>query len=364
VRDDTESAVQPTHGPLGTIAEADLRAISSHPRFHAMDGLRGIAAMAIASFHSFHAATLVNAPLAVDLFFLLSGFVIASSYDGKLAEGMTAGAFLQRRLIRLYPMLAVAVVGGVLIAIGHNLGDPDHAYPFGAILTAGSLSILLLPYFGHAIPYGEVFAFNPPMWSLFFEIWVNGVYAVGRRWLNLPALAMLTIGGLVAIGLLGALGGNHQDNFLHGFPRVIAGFCGGVLLYRLWRAGLFPRIRGNAPALTLLILAIFAIPYEIAGWLFAPVFCALCAIVIAAANAIPSRFDSLCSFLGEASYPVYLTHWLTLYVVKALAAKFELAGLGYTLLAAAHLLALPFLGFALFHFYEKPVMLWLRRRFL
>ena len=95
-------------------ALAEQRALSSKSHFEVLDGLRGVAAIAVMLFHSYHAEGLFhNAWSAVDLFFLLSGFVIAYSSDEHLQHGMPATQFLLRRLIRLYPMIVLGTLVGV-----------------------------------------------------------------------------------------------------------------------------------------------------------------------------------------------------------------------------------------------------------
>ena len=72
-----------------------------------LDGIRGIAAALVAMRHAgalFPGWDFPNSGLAVDLFFVISGFVVASAYDRRLADGLTLGAFMRIRLIRLYPL--------------------------------------------------------------------------------------------------------------------------------------------------------------------------------------------------------------------------------------------------------------------
>ncbi len=327
-----------------------------------MDGLRGLAAMAVVMGHSSFIAelTVPNAQSAVDLFFILSGFVIGFSYDEKLSRGMSAGQFGLRRFIRLYPMLLIGTVGGIAIAVIHNLTNLDHAYPPISILISGGLSILVLPYLGQGIPTNTVFSFNAPIWSLFFEIWANVAYAIFQRWLSIPVLMTLTIGALIVIGIMGPLGGAEKDTMVSGIPRVIAGFFGGLLLYKLWISGRVPQIRGNLVTLGIIIFALFLSPIAITGWFFIPVFALLCLIVLASANAAPSRLDNFSSIMGEASYPIYLVHWLTLYFVTFLGKKL---GLGEFIWIAgfANVAIIPFVGIAFYRYYEKPAMSLLRR---
>lgn len=346
-------------------ANADVRATSSHKRFAVMDGLRGVAALAVVLFHSYKGGGyVVNGALAVDFFFILSGFVVAYSYEDRLRTTMTSKTFIISRLIRLYPMLLIGALGGLAIALIHNVMHPADAHDSQTMLISGGLSLLVLPYLGSSIISDSAFDFNPPIWSLFFELAANIVYALIWRRLSMPMLIVIVLLGLAGIAWFGPLGGGGKVMFYAGTARVAAGFFGGVLLQKLWRQPRGPRIRGNMPLLSLLLVVILCLPFSVEGVLFVPFFVVLCAMVLAAADAGPSRMDRLSEFLGETSYPIYLTHWLTLYLATFVGNALSLTGPRYIVVVLLHFTAIPFIGFAVGHLYETPVRLWLSARFL
>lgn len=330
-----------------------------------MDGLRGVAALAVVIFHSYEGGGyLLNGPIAVDFFFILSGFVVAFSYEERLRTTMNVNTFIVSRLIRLYPMLLAGALGGLAVALIHNVTHPADAYPVRAMLVSGGLSLLALPYLGSNVISERAFDFNPPIWSLFFELFANIVYALTWRRLSVPVLITIVLLGLAGIAWFGPLGGGGKVMFYAGTARVAAGFFGGVLLQKLWRQTRWPRMRGNMPLLSLLLVLILCLPFSIEGILFAPLFVVLCAMVLAAADARPSRMDRLSQFIGEASYPIYLTHWLTLYLATFIGNALGLSGPRYVVIVVLHFAAIPFIGFAVGHLYETPVRLWLSARFL
>lgn len=350
-------------GYIAGEALAEQKALSSKTHFEVMDGLRGIAALAVVTFHTFlNGGPLPNGQLAVDLFFLLSGFVIAYSYDERLCLSMPIRDFMVRRLIRLYPMVFVGALGGILIALIHNKTNHVDAYPVRSIAYSGGLSLFVLPYLGNAINE-RAFSFNPPLWSLFFELVANVVYAVFARRLSIFVLVAIVISGLTGIVLGGPLGGGAKETILLGFPRVACGFFGGVLLFRLWKSGWLPKINGNFLILSAALVAIFGIPTLIGGSAFLPVYAIFLAIMICAIGARRSRFDKYCALLGQLSYPIYLIHWLTLYVFAWLGGKIGLAGPNYPILAAIHFCCVPFMAYFVARFYETPVRLFLTTRF-
>jgi peptidoglycan/LPS O-acetylase OafA/YrhL len=355
-------------------ALAEQTALSSKRHFEILDGLRGVAAIAVMLFHSFAGGGLFpNAPLAVDLFFLLSGFVIAYSSDDRLREGMPVSQFLLRRFIRLYPMVLVGALGGIAIALIHNKTNTEHFYPLRAIMMSGGLSLLLLPYLPalvnpkaspSAIINDDVFSFNPPLWSLFFELIANALYALFAKRLSTPILTLIVLFGLVGIGFGGELGGQNKSDILLGVPRVVAGYFGGVLLYQLWKRSWLPHLNGNFLVLSVILVALFMFPREIGGWLFIPAFAVMSAVIAFGVGAKPSRLDQYCALLGQISYPLYALHWLTLYVFTWLGKKVGLTGDHYNVVVISHSLGALVIAYLVMRFYETPVRLYLSWKFL
>lgn len=343
------------------------RGLSSKAHFHVMDGLRGMAAMAVILYHAYRGGGFVpNGSLAVDLFFLLSGFVISYSYDARLRDGMSLKEFVARRLIRLYPMILVGATGGMILAFLHNAADKSTAYPVGFILSAGFASLLSLPYLLPNDISDRVFPFDVPLWSLFFEQFAGLVYAVLARRLSLVVLGAIVVTGVVGVALGGPLGGAGRSDFLLGFPRVTCGFFGGVLLFRLKEIGLLPRIDGNFVLLTLATLGIFAMPFEVGGLLYIPAFALIMIIIVSASDAdVSSQSAALCSLLGSISYPLYTLHWLWLYVLAWVGTKSGLFGAyGYLTVVMIYLLTTPVVAYLAARFYETPVRKFLTLRLI
>ncbi len=344
----------------GFVKEAKPETASpfSRNRFAVLDGLRGVAALTIVMTHSFQdRGIVVNGQLAVDLFFILSGFVVAYSYDDRLYLPNGRKKFIISRFIRLYPMLLIGASGGIVLAIIHNFTNPLHANTYQDIAKSGGLSLLMLPYLKSGSISEHIFSFNPPIWSLFFEIVSNLIYVLFARFLSIRVLITLTVLGLVGVVSLGPLGGADKANFVDGFPRVIAGFFGGVLLFKLFRSGQLPKMRSNILITSTIILIVFFVPTEIGGWLYLPAFSMLLIAVVGGINSPSAWTDGWCEFLGLVSYPVYLIHSLTLYVVTFLGKK---SGL-HDSLAICHLIAAPYLGYLVARYYETPSRLFLTR---
>lgn len=179
--------------------------------------------------------------LAVDFFFILSGFVVGYAYDDRWTK-MTVREFLTRRLVRLQPMVVIgALIGAVMF---YTQGCPVwdvSAVPVAMLLVATLMNAFMIP----ATPgaeirgVGEMYPLNGPAWSLFFEYIGNVLYALFIRRLSTRALAVLVAAagcGLAAFSVWGPLGdicvgfSLTGENIVGGSLRLLFAFPAGLLL--------------------------------------------------------------------------------------------------------------------------------------
>src|SRR5579863_6197665 len=217
------------------------RAAMQQNRYAFLDGIRGIAAIAILTRHTgeFWHFKLFRSYLAVDLFFVLSGFVIAHAYDQRLREGtLSVARFMLVRLIRLYPVYLLSVLfAGALLIAGIDTDHPGHM-SLGEMLGVIALTALYLPtHMSGDEP--QLFPLNGPYWSLMFELIANACYAMLR-----PLLTGRLLSAIVAVFGILVIAVTHHDGrlaagYLWGYESVVAGFVRaifgiffGLLLYR------------------------------------------------------------------------------------------------------------------------------------
>lgn len=316
------------------------------PHYKTLDGLRGIAALAVVWYHLFEG--FATSPidqrfnhgyLAVDFFFILSGFVIGYAYDDRWKK-MTTGRFFQRRLIRLHPMVIFGAIFGVFTFCLQGCVQWDGTYvtPL-SIVAAFLLNLLLIP----AIPgcsmevrgNGEMYPLNGPSWSLFFEYIGNILYALflhrsSTRTLSLLtaisgiALAGYAIGNLSGFGHIG-VGWTLADlNFPGGLLRMFFSYSMGLLLSRIHRPISF---KGAFPTCSILLIALLSVPH-LGGqdnlWIngLYDSFCVLIAfpiLVYAGASDRSSTpyLSQINNFLGNLSYPLYMIHYPLMYLFYA-----------------------------------------------
>ena len=353
------------------------------PHYALLDGLRGVAALLVVWHHVFEGYQFAgNRPyiefmnhgyLAVDFFFILSGFVIGYAYDDRWGKRLTLGNFFKRRLIRLHPMVIMGALIGFLAfaATGFERWDGTNASLAASLLAllAAMLMIPALPGMTREVRgNGEMFPLNGPCWSLFFEYIGNVVYAFLLRFLPTRALGCLAAALCCALGWFaiadpsgyGCLGvGWTADtmNILGGMLRLLCPFTVGMFLSRVFstpplpfrggrerlrctllsgislaraRLGDTRLLRGGAWVrgafwwCMLVLVLLFHVPYikSQGAVCWNGVFEAVCIIGIfpllvwtaAKAPATDRLSTRVCKFLGDLSFPLYIVHYPLMYV--------------------------------------------------
>ncbi len=229
-------------------------------KFIGLDGLRGFAAVLVVVLHVCNMLSVWRpsaAYLAVDLFFMLSGFVVPYAYEGKLRGGLGFWRFVEIRAIRLYPLYILGVgIGLGLYAVqalsARGLGplhDPARWTPW---------AMLMLPI-PSWVP-SKSFPLNPPAWSLFLEMVVNVAYALALPWLRTRVVAAVAATAAVMLAVADRRFGTGDFGtggvqMIWGLSRVTCPFAIGVLLHRLWMEGRLP----PAPVPVLLPCVLFAL---------------------------------------------------------------------------------------------------------
>ena len=353
--------------------EARLPDPNTAPRhkFETLDGLRGLAAILVVWFHQ-HMAGISPFPdgvyLAVDLFFLMSGFVIAHAYEARLGQGLGVWAFMRVRLIRLYPLYILGSAFGMIVMLAFGRLSAFHGASVGEMLRAIASAIFMVPYVTPEVSVG-LFPLNGPAWSLFFELVANLAYAlIGPRLSSRMLGAICAAAGvLVVLAALryGTLNlGHRTDGLWVGFPRVIFSFSAGVLLYRMHKAGRLPKLAIHplwviaAAAILLLLPAKGPSAGPLAA---AIVILAFPLLLIAGVGALTPgpRVGKAFALSGEVSYPLYAVHG-PLVVGLMMAGRFWAWPLGpvqpWIGIVIAPVLAIFALGVS--RVYDQPVRAW------
>ena len=371
------------------------------PHYELLDGLRGIAAILVLFYHIFEGfsfaeitngdgdgiiRTLNHGHIAVDFFFILSGFVLSYAYDDRWKK-MNTWQFFKRRLIRLHPMLIMgAVIGTIAFAfVGFEKWD-GATTPTGWIMIAMLLTMFMIPAVP-GVPYevrgnGEMFPLNGPAWSLFFEYIGNIIYALAIRRLSTKILTILTIvlgcihawffiGNVSGYDMVGVGWTIDSVNLWGGLIRMLFPFTMGMLIARTFK----PRkVKGAFWICSIALVALFAVPYipsagEISLNSLYEVICIAFVfpfiVWLGACGICGEKTAKASKLLGEISYPLYIVHYPIMYIFYAWLIEKKYYNLHDSwetvLLVVSSSILLAFLCLKL---YDEPVRRWLSRKFI
>lgn len=379
--------------------------LASKPRYEILDGLRGVAAIFVVIFHLFETYSagvvhqIVNhGYLAVDFFFVLSGFVVGYAYDDRLASGkMSTMDFLKRRIIRLHPLVCMgALIGFFLFYFG---GGPD----FGLMADAKWSQLLLLLFIAFTmfpVPasmdvrgWSETYPLNGATWSLMLEYIANLLYVLFIRRLGKVALgicvaifALLTLtltfnldpfgvfpetGNYAAYTVIGGWGVDAPQLYI-GFTRLLYPFFMGLLLSRM---GKYISIKGGFWWCALIIIICQAMPrvggiepenFWMNGLYESIVILAIFPLVVAigaGSKVEGEKSQKFCKFLGDISYPLYITHYPLIYMQMGWALDHKDAPLDQHIMVAISVFCIAIaMAWASFKLYDVPVREWLKNK--
>ena len=359
------------------------------PHYNILDGLRGVAALTVVCFHLFEAyATshldqkINHGYLAVDFFFILSGFVVGYAYDDRW-KTMRITDFLKRRFIRLHPMVVLgAVIGAVMFYFqGCSVWDVSQVSAMALILATLMNAFLIPATPGMEIRgVGEMYPLNGPSWSLFFEYLGNILYAFFLHKLSTKVLSILVLSagcGLAVFALCGPLGdicvgfALTEENIIGGSLRLLFSFPAGLLLSRSFKP---VKVRGAFWIGSFSIVVLSMIP-RIGGsehlWMnglydticFAVAFPLL--VCLGASGKTTDKVTTrVCKFLGDISYPLYMVHYPFIYLYYAWVKNEHLTFTQSLPGAVALVAGSVVLAYLCLKLYDEPVRRWLAKHLL
>lgn len=324
--------------------------------YHTLNGMRGVAALAVVLFHAEGLAGTQLAPggyLAVDLFFILSGLVIAHAYEGRLLQTLTPLAFMRHRLIRFYPLYLLGLVLGAGLLTLEILVSPPAVLTPAQLTGATVAGLAFLP-----APFGNaLYPLNVPAWSLLYELLVNALYAAWLVRLRTRTLVGIAAATLVLLAILvlrtgTANGGANWPELDVGLCRTLFAFTLGVVLFRYRN----PRPLPGRYALPLIagvgVLLCLPVPAGLRSYVdLACIGAVLPTAVAIGARLRSSRLVPLFTWLGAISFPIYAIHYPVLLLGLAVNHHF---GHGPLILAGS-LAGLLLVSTLAERWYDRPV---------
>ena len=376
--------------------------LASKPRYEILDGLRGVAAVLVVLFHLLEtysngqSTQIINhGYLAVDFFFVLSGFVIGYAYDDRW-DKMTTWGFFKRRLVRLQPMVIMGtVVGACFYLFGQGDGFPLIGnVPGWKVLLAFVMGCLMIPC-GAGMDirgWGEMNSFNGPNWSLTWEYVGNILYALVFRRLPKIGLAILAaaaafctldlcldwnVFGLLTEGHAGhrytVIGGWSltSEQVYVGLTRLFYPFIIGLLISRV---GKFIKVNNGFWWCSLILAVLFSIPcVGGADNILNGVYNATCILILmplvvmmgAGSHIKGEKSAKVCNFLGEISYPLYITHYPLMYMQMNWAWSHpDAPAYAHVMVCIGCFLLSIGIAYACLKLYDIPVRKWLTEKWL
>ena len=365
--------------------------LATKPHYPILDGLRGVAAILVVAFHIFeahstsHLDQIINhGYLAVDFFFVLSGFVIGYAYDDRW-RSLTVGGFFKRRLVSLQPMVVMGIVIGALCFYFQDsaMWPAIHSIPVWKMLLIMLIGFTLIP-----VPismdirgWQEMHPLDGPGWSLFFEYIANILYGLFIRKFSKTALSVLVIlsgAALVQYAVTSKTGdviGGWSIDALQlriGFTRLMYPFFAGLLLSRIVKP---TRISHSFLWCGLLLVVVFSMP-RIGGkehlWMnglydsLTVILMFPLIVYMGASGEIAGKLASrVCKFFGDISYPIYITHYPLIYMYTGWVSDHPGVGLGQALpYALATFVSSVVIAYACLKWYDEPVRRWLQKHWL
>lgn len=339
--------------------------LPSKPRYEILDGLRGVAALIVLAYHHFDiygtgnpAQSFINhGYLAVDFFFILSGFVIGYAYDDRWNKMSTWG-FFKRRIARLHPLIVFSsITGAMLFYYGMSEYFPlikdAHAGQVLLLMVLGALMIPVTPSMDIR-GWNEQYPLNGNAWSLLFEYCANILYALFIRHfsklvlaifvgfsalltlnltLNIDALGLLTDHEVQAYTVIGGWELDSKHIFI-GLTRLLYPFFAGLLLSRMMKDTLAKtseniRRKGFAKRgfwICSIFLAIILLMPRIGGethYLYNGIYEAIAILLIfpiivylGGCCHVTGKSAKICKWLGDISYPLYIMQYPIVYGIQ------------------------------------------------
>jgi peptidoglycan/LPS O-acetylase OafA/YrhL len=338
-----------------------------------LDGLRGFAAAFVVFYHVLLPLGFQGDPhgyLAVDFFFMLSGFVVANAYLGRLRGTMTFREFFIVRMVRLYPLFLLGMVMGIIVSIGKAIST--HSFSLGAFIQPTIMALLILPFgqFQHA---KLAFPFNGPAWSLFYEFVINFVFAASARYLSNLVLTIVVGASAILLAIQiyiygSAFHGAGLAAYDLALARVTFAFFAGIGLHRLFTRNALRRVPFGYLASAVLLALILMAPASWDGRIVDPlaIMIGFPMVMLLSIWDEPAGFIRTCSLkAGALSYPIYITHFPIVRIFQTFAESHRFKGPALALMIGVEVLTVLVVGWLACDVFDGPLQTalkkWLRR---
>lgn len=297
-------------------------------RVEQLDGLRGIFSILVIAHHHnafkdsvfYNNFFVINSSLFVDFFFVLSGFVIAMNYIGRIRTSGDFVTFLKKRFIRLYPLLFYTEVVFILANLAGQESAMKNAGNLGMEYYL-STALDTLTFMGSTPVFGSWMSINYPAWSISAEM--VSYFVFGIVVLLLPRFKYACFAVIILVSVLFIISkGEYLLAYDYGFVRGLLCFCIGIYTHLLLSKKRFHLSAFEIPFLIFLVAALyFTQHWNLNLWKLAfPIIFSIGIVIFASSDGRISQLLSSRPFqyLGKISYSIYLNHALVLILVNVI----------------------------------------------
>jgi len=305
--------------------------------------------------------------LAVDFFYVLSGFVVGYAYDDRWNR-MSVWDFFKIRLVRLHPLVILGVIIGAIAFWFDPFTNGAQNVSILKLIGVMLISFTLLPS-PDVRGWGETHSLDGPCWSLFQEYIANLIYGVFGRKLTKVVLWIVVIISGIWLTLVAAWRGDlgtgwGYNTFWIASTRMVFPFFAGLLLFR---TGKLIRVAHAYIVCSLILVVLFFLPTFKHNGIYEAACIIIAFPLIVAAGAggqISGRWAKLCKFSGDISYPIYITHYPFIYIYTAWVVYRKPAPSQIIPVAFGLFVFFMLLAYGAFKLYDEPVRNWLKKKVL
>lgn len=274
--------------------------------YNTLHVLRALAAIGILSNHWSEGLLIPQTQLSIDFFFFVEGFLAASMLNESSGK---AGFWrlIRQRFVKTYLLYFI----GLLIGIAIDIINPHSILSTQERAIASFLNLFLQPVFLKSSE--AVFPFNAPTWAIILELYAFATFVLFRFRLNRRILLGLCLSAATLFVLLALHWHNSNlgwsvKGYIGGFPRVVFGFFGGILLCRVIGSFNEHLFRLHPLIVWGMFIAVHFISIQA---LSLPLLFSAVPIIVslAAVSSNPKWLTSFCKQSGRLAYAIYLLHF-------------------------------------------------------
>lgn len=333
--------------------------------YYKLDFMRGVAAISVVVIHLSHRIDISSIAkrgyLAVDFFFVLSGFVMCAAYAERLkAQQLRTRDFYALRLVRIFPL---AFLGTSIAAIFETLrpGVANFGEHISNIMIAYFFGALMLPTTAFNTLEPTAFPLNLPIWSLFFELLANAAFPfiLKSHHKNQILIFFIASGAITfTAGVLYFGTANHgyyPNELWFGFSRISLSFSIGIVIYYFRHKS--PTVNLLLPSLIFTVVVFFPYFPEYDSYIdvLSVIFIMPALVFLSIKGGNGSHGKNISHWAGVLSFPLYALHYPFTRVISVISRKFYLNPYAKCSIMISFIFVMVVISYLAYRFFDLPI---------